>query len=60
MRVPLRGGAGLIGSYVAGHLLHSGNEVAVVDDLPTGTRENVPKGAEFYEALTRRAQGPQG
>ena len=35
------------------HLLQSGHEVAVVDDLSTGTRENVPKGADFYEADIR-------
>jgi UDP-glucose 4-epimerase len=53
VRVLLTGGAGFIGSYVAEHLLQSGHEVAVVDDLSTGTRENVPKGAEFYEADIR-------
>ena len=53
MRVLLTGGAGFIGSYVAEHLLQNGHEVAVVDDLSTGIRENVPKGAEFYEADIR-------
>jgi UDP-glucose 4-epimerase len=49
----LTGGAGFIGSYVAEHLLQSGHEVAVVDDLSTGRRENIPRGAEFYEADIR-------
>ena len=53
MRVLLTGGAGFIGSYVAEHLLQSGHEVAVVDDLSTGRRENVPGGAQFYEADIR-------
>lgn len=53
MRVLLTGGAGFIGSYVAVHLLQSGHEVAVVDDLSTGRRENVPKGARFYEVDIR-------
>jgi UDP-glucose 4-epimerase len=53
VRVLLTGGAGFIGSYVAEHLLQSGHEVAVVDDLSTGKRENIPKGAEFYEADIR-------
>jgi UDP-glucose 4-epimerase len=38
---------------VARHLLGRGHEVAVVDDLSTGSRENVPVGARFYEADIR-------
>ena len=53
MRVLLTGGAGFIGSYVAGLLIEEGHEVAVVDDLSTGGRENVPEGARFYEADVR-------
>ena len=53
MRVLLTGGAGFIGSYVAEHLLQGGHEVAVVDDLSTGRRENVPKEAKFYQADIR-------
>ena len=53
MRVLLTGGAGFIGSYVAEHLLQIGHEVAVVDDLSRGARENVPNGAEFYRADIR-------
>jgi UDP-glucose 4-epimerase len=53
VRVLLTGGAGFIGSYIAEHLLHSGHEVAVVDDLSTGRRENVPRGAQFYETDIR-------
>ena len=49
----MTGGAGFTGSYVAEHLLHSGHEIAVVDNLSTGRRENIPKGAEFYEADIR-------
>ncbi|MGH3106986.1 MAG: NAD-dependent epimerase/dehydratase family protein, partial [Rubrobacter sp.] len=49
MRIFVTGGAGFIGSYVAAYLLGRGHEVAVVDDLSTGRRENVPKGAQFYE-----------
>ncbi len=57
MRVLLTGGAGFIGSYVAEHLLQSGHELAVVDDLSTGKRENVPKVAKFYEADIRSGCG---
>src|SRR5919107_44794 len=53
MRVLLTGGAGFIGSHVADHLLARGHEVAVVDDLSSGKRENVPEGAVFYERDVR-------
>jgi UDP-glucose 4-epimerase len=49
MKVLLTGGAGFIGSHVADHLLARGHDVAVVDDLSTGKKENVPEGAIFYE-----------
>jgi len=49
MRVLLTGGAGFIGSHVADHLLARGHEVAVVDDLSSGKRENLPESARFYE-----------
>src|ERR687889_744970 len=53
MRVLLTGGAGFIGSHVADHLLARGHEVAVVDDLSSGKRENVPEGTVFYERDVR-------
>ncbi len=53
MRVLLTGGAGFIGSHVAELLLQRGDEVAVVDDLSTGRRENLPGEAQFYEADIR-------
>jgi UDP-glucose 4-epimerase len=49
MRVILTGGAGFVGSHVADQLLARGHEVAVVDDLSTGKKENVPDGAILYE-----------
>ena len=49
MRVLLTGGAGFIGSHIAEYLLARGHEVAVVDDLSSGKKENVPEGAVFYE-----------
>jgi len=42
---------------VGGLLLERGDEVAVVDDLSTGKRENVPEGARFYEADIRSGCG---
>ena len=66
MRILLTGGAGFIGSYVAEYLLGRGHEVAVVDDLSTGRRQNVPKGAQFFKVDIRlgcdeifREFGPQ-
>jgi UDP-glucose 4-epimerase len=53
VRILLTGGAGFIGSHVAGRLLERGHEVAVVDDLSTGKRRNVPDGVEFYETDIR-------
>jgi len=48
VRILVTGGAGFIGSHIAELLLDRGHEVAVVDDLSSGKRENVPKGAELY------------
>jgi UDP-glucose 4-epimerase len=53
MRILLTGGAGFIGSHVADRLLERGHEVAVVDDLSSGKRENIPQAARFYETDIR-------
>jgi UDP-glucose 4-epimerase len=53
MRILLTGGAGFIGSHVVESLLERGHEVAVVDDLSSGKRENVPNAARFYETDVR-------
>jgi UDP-glucose 4-epimerase len=42
MRVLVTGGAGFIGSHIVDALLTRGHEVAVVDNLESGTRDNVP------------------
>ena len=41
MRALITGGAGFIGSHLAEALLRSGAEVAVIDDLSTGSIENL-------------------
>jgi UDP-glucose 4-epimerase len=41
MKYLITGGAGFIGSHLAEELLHRGNEVFIVDDLSTGSIENV-------------------
>jgi len=43
------GGAGFIGSHVAGELLKLGHQVVVLDDLSGGSADNVPDGALFVE-----------
>jgi UDP-glucose 4-epimerase len=53
VRVLVTGGAGFIGSHVADHLLGRGHDVAVVDNLSTGKRGNVPEGTRFYEVDIR-------
>jgi len=50
MNVLVTGGAGYIGSVVAGQLVSAGHRVTVVDDLSRGHREAVPAGAELVVA----------
>jgi UDP-glucose 4-epimerase len=56
MRVLVTGGAGYIGSVVAGELLRAGHEVLVFDNLSRGYRTAVPKNAKLVvEDLADRA-----
>ena len=41
MRTLITGGAGFIGSHLADHLIGSGDDVWVIDDLSTGSIENI-------------------
>lgn len=50
MRALVTGGAGFIGSHIAGALVDAGHEVVVLDDLSRGKRENVPAGARLVVA----------
>ena len=57
MRVLVTGGAGFIGSHIVEALLEEGLEVAVLDNLSTGKRENVPEGVPFYHVDLRDEEG---
>jgi UDP-glucose 4-epimerase len=54
-RILITGGAGFIGSTVADLFVGAGWDVAVVDDLSSGKREQVPPAARFYAADVRSA-----
>jgi len=51
-RILVTGGAGFIGSHIADALV-SDNEVVILDDLSTGSLDNVPAEAEFVEGDVR-------
>lgn len=56
MRILVTGGAGFIGSHTVEALLEGGaHEVAVIDDLSSGKREQVTSRARFYQADLRNA-----
>jgi UDP-glucose 4-epimerase len=41
MKALLTGGAGFIGSHLADALLHAGHQVQIIDDLSTGSMDNI-------------------
>jgi UDP-glucose 4-epimerase len=49
-RILVTGGAGFIGSHVAEAFIKAGHTVAILDNLSSGKRENVPEKVEFFEA----------
>ena len=48
MRVLVTGGAGFIGSHVADKLIYAGHDVAIIDNISTGRKQNINKKAKFY------------
>ena len=54
-RCVITGGAGFIGSHVVDAYLAAGHEVAVLDNLASGKRENLGPVARFYEVDLRAA-----
>lgn len=48
MKILVTGGAGFIGSNVVDALVREGHEVAILDNLSTGRKENLNPDAKFY------------
>jgi UDP-glucose 4-epimerase len=48
-RILVTGGAGFIGSHIVDRCIEHGHEVAVVDNLVHGRKENLNSAATFYE-----------
>ena len=43
MKALITGGAGYIGSTVSNYLIDRGHDVTIIDNLSTGSRNNIPK-----------------
>lgn len=55
MKILVTGGAGFIGSQTVDALIDAGHQVAVLDDLSTGHKENINPKAVFHKADLRDA-----
>ncbi|WP_346354467.1 NAD-dependent epimerase/dehydratase family protein [Azotosporobacter soli] len=55
MKVLVTGGAGFIGSHIVERLLREKCEIVVVDDLSTGSRDNLPEEVKLVEMDIRDA-----
>src|SRR3989344_659979 len=53
MKTLVTGGAGFIGSHLAGALMAAGHDVVVLDNLSRGTKQNVPAKARFVKGDIR-------
>ena len=58
MKILITGGAGFIGSHLSDALLAAGHEITIVDDLSSGTKDFLPKEAEFLEMDIRKQRRP--
>ena len=58
-RVLITGGAGFIGSHAADRFQKDGAQVLVIDDLSSGSPENVSEGIELVEADIRSEKARQ-
>jgi len=59
VNILVTGGAGFIGSHVVDAYVNGGHTVIVIDDLSTGTKENVNPKAEFHQLDIRSADVEQ-
>jgi UDP-glucose 4-epimerase len=59
-RVLVTGGAGFIGSHLCDALLRRGDEVVAVDDLSTGSRDNLDSEVELVEASVTDGDAVRG
>ncbi len=53
MRILISGGAGFIGSHIVDGALAEGHSVAVLDNLSSGKRSNLPAGVPLFEVDLR-------
>lgn len=53
MKILVTGGAGFIGSHIVDALLENGHDVAIIDNMITGQRQNINPAARFYETDIR-------
>lgn len=49
MKIVLTGGAGFIGSNIADAYVRAGHQLVIIDDLSTGSLQNIPDGVTFYQ-----------
>jgi len=59
MKILVTGGAGFIGSHVCDLFLSRGHDVLVVDDLSSGTRDNLDPRARFHQLDVRSSETAQ-
>jgi UDP-glucose 4-epimerase len=57
VKILVTGGAGFIGSHVVDGLLAAGHEPAVLDNLSSGSRENLPAGVPVHQVDVRDREG---
>ncbi|MCA9076876.1 MAG: GDP-mannose 4,6-dehydratase [Planctomycetaceae bacterium] len=57
MRVLVTGGAGFIGSHIIDALMADGHECAALDDLSSGTPDNLQDGVRLFEKDIRDVDG---
>jgi UDP-glucose 4-epimerase len=50
MKILVTGGAGFIGSHIVDAILAAGHSAAVLDDLSSGSRDNLPAGVPLHVA----------